>query len=444
MCKLALLILPCCLDAAFLGTKRTPVVRQHAHIVSSPALRQNPLVAMMDKPARAAARPFLVPALSYGGLAAVAVGAAKVVTITGYAGTTIMGVSLPTATAAAIAAPALLMYVEFRFGGGGERVAIKMGGAPADASLVALATDVANRAGLDAPAHVFEIPTDELNAFAAGFGSADATVAVTSGLRSALTTSELEAVIAHEIGHIRHEDMRTNMHVAVAIAGLGGIYEVGRVLAQSESSSDSDKDDDSGSVVSLGVAMMAGGMAARLAAHMLQLSMSRTAEYDADGVAAQLCGSNAMMSALKKIQHVTDQKARLTSENSSHGWSKSKPVEVRALSSFRGGAFAHSYISSGEATSQATCDGGNGRKDSVGSWWKGSSLPSRPTRPLRAASWRCRRRPSSSRPNEPWPRAGRATVNTETGERQRREGCRVRLPARGCERVRGMTGGGRR
>ena len=40
-----------------------------------------------------------------------------------------------------------------------------------------------------------------------------------------------------------------------------------------------------GSVVPLGLAMMVGGMAARFSAHLLQLSMSRSAEYDADMVA---------------------------------------------------------------------------------------------------------------------------------------------------------------
>ena len=36
-------------------------------------------------------------------------------------------------------------------------------------------------------------------------------MAVTSGLRKALSKKELEAVIAHEIGHIRHSDMSTNV-----------------------------------------------------------------------------------------------------------------------------------------------------------------------------------------------------------------------------------------
>merc|ERR1711988_105462 len=118
-----------------------------------------------------------------------------------------------------------------------------MGGAPADAKLTKMVESVALRAGLEPPAHVFEIPTDELNAFAAGFGTNDATVAVTSGLRRTLSGPELEAVIAHEMGHIFHSDMATSMHVAVAIAGLGGIYELGRILARSETERRADSDE---------------------------------------------------------------------------------------------------------------------------------------------------------------------------------------------------------
>jgi len=224
-------------------------------------LRASPPVASLVKKTSSVARPVLVPALSYGGLAAVAVGATKVVASAGYASAAIMGMPLPVAAAVAVLAPALVTFFEFTLFGGGKRIAQAMGGTPADPRLTALVGDVARRAGLKPPAHVFEIPTGELNAFAAGFGTDDATVAITAGLRSKLTSRELEAVLAHEIGHIRHADMRTSMHVMVAIAGLGGIYEMGRVLANSEMgsrASSSDDDDDGGSVVPLGLAMYLG------------------------------------------------------------------------------------------------------------------------------------------------------------------------------------------
>lgn len=297
--------------------------------------------------------------LSYGGLAAAAVGASKLVTVSGYAGETILGMPMPLVTMAAVAAPALIMWVEFHFLGGGERVARMMGGQPADARLVDIASSVARRAGLKAPAHVFEIPTGELNAFAAGFGQADATVTVTSGLRRTLNEKELEAVIAHEIGHIRHSDMRTNMHVAIAIAGLGGIYEIGRFLIESERGanreSSTNDDDDSGSSLPLGMALMTAGITSRIIAQILQLSMSRSAEFDADSVAAELCGSDAMISALAKIQSAAEEnnsKRRL----SSRSWSSCEKVQP-ALNSFRGGMFAHAYISDGKSDAERRKNG---------------------------------------------------------------------------------------
>ena len=149
---------------------------------------------------------------------------------------------------------------------------------------------------------------------------------MTSGIRSALSARELEAVLAHEIGHIRHSDMSTNMHAAIAVAGLGGIYELGRMLTYSDRDRDSD---DEGGTASLALLLMVGGAATRILAHLLQLSISRGAEYDADRVAAELCGADAMISALSKIE-----KASATAPRD------------QALAA-RGGAFAHAYISNG-------------------------------------------------------------------------------------------------
>lgn len=237
-----------------------------------------------------------------------------------------------------------------------------MGGKPADPRLTTLAESVAARAGMTRPAHVFEIPTGELNAFAAGFGKKDATIAVTSGMRQALTEKELEAVIAHEVGHIRHADMRTNMHVAVAIAGLGGVYEIGKMIVRSDSRRNTrkrKKDDNSGSAIPLGVTMMAAGAASRLVGRMVQLSMSRSAEFDADGVAAELCGSDAMISALSKIQKEAEVRK---AQRRSGSWfpSSSSPTKP-ALSSFRAGVFAHAYISDGRGDAERGEEGFWGR-----------------------------------------------------------------------------------
>merc|ERR1719201_2337769 len=111
------------------------------------------------------------------------------------------------------------------------------------------------------------------------------TVAVTSGLRSILTNDELKAVLAHEMGHLKHRDVARNMHVAIASAGLGGIYEAGRLLLRasthkerSRKKSKSKDDDDNGSSTGVAVALMAGGVALQGVAHVLRLAASRDAE----------------------------------------------------------------------------------------------------------------------------------------------------------------------
>merc|ERR1719359_286502 len=120
------------------------------------------------------------------------------------------------------------------------------------------------------------------------------------------------------------------MHAAIAVAGLGGIYELGRMLMDSQRYRERDSnDEDEGSAASLAFLLMVGGAATRILAHLLQLSISRGAEYDADRVAAELCGADAMISALSKIERRA----------------ASAPRD-QALSA-RGGAFAHAYISNG-------------------------------------------------------------------------------------------------
>jgi len=302
-------------------------------------------------------KPLIVPALSYAGLAGVAIGTGKLVATAGGTSALVFGMPLPLATIAAVALPAVFFIGEVALFGGGEHVAKMMGGKPADASLTAIANDIAARAGLPSPAYVYEIPSDELNAFAAGFGKGDTTVAVTSGLRKALNREELEAVLAHEIGHISHKDMSTNLHIAAAIAGLGGVYEIGKFLARtgggesrsssSSSSSRERKESDGASLATTGYVLMAGGAASRLIAQLMKLAFSRNNEFEADAVGAELVSPDAMISALQKIER--------SAASRKGGRGEASPLSAR------GSAFAHAYISSGEATDDGASATGGGK-----------------------------------------------------------------------------------
>jgi len=209
---------------------------------------------------------------------------------------------------------------------GGSRVAKLMGGRPADEALTRLVHEVSAKSGMVPPA-VFEVPTDEPNAFAAGLRQADMTVAVTSGLRRALTTTELKAVVAHELGHIRAHDVSRNMHLAAVVAGLGGVYEAGRIMLKRPKKKSGKSEKGDGAVV--GLTLVVGGLAAKLSGQALRCASSRRAEFKADLMGAQLYGASAMASALRKIDALA---------HSQHG----KPRDSLGA---RGSAFAHAYIS---------------------------------------------------------------------------------------------------
>merc|ERR1719231_786367 len=204
----------------------------------------------------------------------------------GLAGTTFGAFKLLTGAAGPSAAALPLGFLGFSIGvpvalttgmlaiTGGDGVAKRMGGVPADNALVELARQAAEAVRVKPPQHVYEIDKEEPNAFAAsGIRGSSTTVAVTTGLRKLLTQDELAAVLAHEMGHLRHRDVARNMHVAVASAGLGGVYQAGRLLLDSEMrSSKKKKDKDKDSSAALGLTLVGVGLTSQAVAHGLQLT----------------------------------------------------------------------------------------------------------------------------------------------------------------------------
>src|ERR1700740_1546791 len=64
------------------------------------------------------------------------------------------------------------------------------------------------RIGLPMP-KIYVIPSDSPNAFATGRNPKHASVAVTEGILNLLNDEELEGVLVHELGHVRHYDLLT-------------------------------------------------------------------------------------------------------------------------------------------------------------------------------------------------------------------------------------------
>ncbi len=145
------------------------------------------------------------------------------------------------------------------------------------------------------------IRSDALNAFASGANDRQFTVTVTTGLLDGLTDEEIEAVLAHELTHIRNGDVRL-MVVAVVIAGAISLVGelIFRGMGRVRLSSDNDRKS-GGAIIAIlvGVAII---IVAWLLAVVVRLSLSRTREYLADAGAVELTKNpDAMISALLKI-----------------------------------------------------------------------------------------------------------------------------------------------
>ena len=162
-------------------------------------------------------------------------------------------------------------------------------GAPALHDMVAR---LARQAELPMPA-VYVIRTDQPNAFATGRDPDNAAVAVTTGLMRMLDEDELAGVIAHELAHIRNRDTLI-MTVAATVAGaISMLAQFGMFFGASGG-------DNRNPMGMIGVLL--GVILAPIAAMLIQMAISRTREYSADRLGAEICGQPlALASALNKI-----------------------------------------------------------------------------------------------------------------------------------------------
>ena len=149
-------------------------------------------------------------------------------------------------------------------------------------ALHALVDRLRRRAGLPMP-RVAIAPHAQPNAFASGRGPATGVVCVTDGLLRTLGREELEAVVAHELAHIRNRDVLL-MTVAATIAGAIG-WAANLAAFGALDSAQHDEEGEAGGWLP----MLLGLLLAPLAAMVVQLAISRQREYEADRVGAEIC-----------------------------------------------------------------------------------------------------------------------------------------------------------
>jgi heat shock protein HtpX len=157
--------------------------------------------------------------------------------------------------------------------------------------LHAIVANLAQRAGLPMP-RIAIIPEDTPNAFATGRNPEHAVVAVTEGIMRVLSRPELEAVIGHELGHVKHRDILIGSLAAVLAQAIMFLSRMAMWV--------SPRDEEGRSNPLAGIAIMILGP---LAAFMLQMAVSRSREYMADEYSAHLTGRPDMLaSALERLQ----------------------------------------------------------------------------------------------------------------------------------------------
>ena len=154
---------------------------------------------------------------------------------------------------------------------------------------------------------VYVIDDSGLNAFATGSNPQNAAVAATSGLLEIMNREELEAVIGHEVSHIRNLDIRIST-IAVALASAITLLSsmAGRMMwwgGASRSRRNSDRDSGGLEVILLVISLLA-IVLAPLAATLVQLAISRQREFLADASSVELTRNpQGMINALLKLEN---------------------------------------------------------------------------------------------------------------------------------------------
>ncbi len=146
------------------------------------------------------------------------------------------------------------------------------------------------RANLPMP-KLYIIPEPQPNAFATGRDYEHAAVAVTEGLLDLLDEREVEAVIAHELSHVKHYDMLVGTIAATIAGAISMLANFGYFFG---ASSDDERPN--------GLVMMVLMILAPLAATIIQMSVSRSREFMADEGSAKMTGNPQwLISALSKL-----------------------------------------------------------------------------------------------------------------------------------------------
>lgn len=192
---------------------------------------------------------------------------------------------------------------------GGANAILRMSGASelprdADPQLHNVVEELAIAAGIPKP-RIFLIDDTALNAFATGRDPQHAAVAITRGLREQLSRDELAGVMAHELSHVRHFDIRFAMLMATMVGLIvfasDAFWRILRVSGGRRGSRSGGKGGGAAMAIVLVVAVLL-AIIAPLLASLIRFAVNRQREYLADAGAVELTRyPQGLMSALEKL-----------------------------------------------------------------------------------------------------------------------------------------------
>lgn len=215
---------------------------------------------------------------------------------------------------------------------GGKAVAEMLGGVPVNPSttdtgerrLLNVVEEMSLASGVPVP-QVYVLEEEAINAFAAGYGTADAAVGVTRGCIERLTRDELQGVIGHEFSHILNGDMRLNIRLMGLLNGILFLALLGGVLMRLALTSRprSSNDKNGGSIVA---ALIAGGLVLYIVGwigvffgKLIKAAVSRQREFLADASAVQYTRNpGGLAGALSKIASHSSRLEHPKAQEASH------------------------------------------------------------------------------------------------------------------------------
>ena len=164
--------------------------------------------------------------------------------------------------------------------------------------------ELAQNAELPMP-KVYVMDNPQPNAFATGRNPENAAVAATTGIMQALSERELRGVMAHELAHVKHRDTLISTISATMAGAIGSIAQFGMMFGGGRGDGERPN-----MVISLLMMFLA-----PMAAGLIQMAISRSREYEADRMGAQISKDpKSLADALTKIHNYAHQIPNQTAE----------------------------------------------------------------------------------------------------------------------------------